>query len=167
MTALAVSIEYAVCKPRRAADGMNPVGCVLIRTRYHDRDHRFTCHCRPLVVLRGLYLGRIGISSCQCCCYAIMGQALGHLRSKANAAVCKCCVLHWWVSNSNFRSVQSADYTIGSLFAGLSNRIGMLIAARAVQGIGGAGLLTLVDIAISDLFSMRTRGTYLGIIGGV
>lgn len=43
----------------------------------------------------------------------------------------------------------------------------MLITARAIQGIGGAGLLTLVDIAISDLFSLRTRGAYLGIIGAV
>lgn len=60
-----------------------------------------------------------------------------------------------------------ADHHSGSLVAGLSNSIGMLITARAVQGIGGAGLLTLVDIAISDLFSLRTRGTYLGIIGGV
>ncbi|EME43835.1 hypothetical protein DOTSEDRAFT_129861 [Dothistroma septosporum NZE10] len=58
-------------------------------------------------------------------------------------------------------------FFVGSLVAALSNSIGMLIAARAVQGIGGAGLLTLVDIAISDLFSLRTRGTYLGIIGGV
>lgn len=62
--------------------------------------------------------------------------------------------------------IHSYHYT-GSLIAALSINIGMLITARAIQGVGGAGLLVLVDIAISDLFSLRTRGTYLGIIGGV
>ncbi|KAF2235049.1 hypothetical protein EV356DRAFT_484368 [Viridothelium virens] len=58
-------------------------------------------------------------------------------------------------------------FFIGSLIAGLANSIGMLIAARALQGAGGGGLLTLVNIVISDLFSMRTRGAFFGIIGGV
>ncbi|KAH0123884.1 putative major facilitator superfamily transporter, partial [Aureobasidium melanogenum] len=43
----------------------------------------------------------------------------------------------------------------------------MLIAARAIQGVGGGGLVTLVNICISDLFSLRRRGAYFGIIGGV
>ena len=54
---------------------------------------------------------------------------------------------------------------IGSLIAALSINVGMLITARTIQGIGGGGLLTLVDIVICDLFSLRTRGAYLGIIG--
>ena len=58
-------------------------------------------------------------------------------------------------------------FLVGSLVAALSNSIGMLIAARAVQGMGGGGLVTLVNICISDLFSLRSRGAYFGIIGGV
>lgn len=58
-------------------------------------------------------------------------------------------------------------FLIGSLIAALSNSIGMLIAARAIQGVGGGGLVTLVNICISDLFSLRRRGAYFGIIGGV
>ncbi|KAF1355008.1 MFS multidrug transporter-like protein [Delphinella strobiligena] len=58
-------------------------------------------------------------------------------------------------------------FMIGSLVAALANSIGMLIAARSIQGIGGGGLVTLVNICISDLFSMRRRGAYFGIIGGV
>jgi MFS family permease len=34
----------------------------------------------------------------------------------------------------------------------------MLIAARAIQGIGGGGIVILVNVSISDLFSMRKRG---------
>lgn len=58
-------------------------------------------------------------------------------------------------------------FMIGSLVAALANSIGMLIAARAVQGIGGGGLIILVNIVIGDLFSLRSRGAFYGMIGGV
>ncbi|KAK3054433.1 hypothetical protein LTR09_004701 [Extremus antarcticus] len=58
-------------------------------------------------------------------------------------------------------------FMIGSLVAALSNSIGMLIAARAIQGIGGGGLIILVNITIGDLFSLRNRGAFYGVIGGV
>lgn len=58
-------------------------------------------------------------------------------------------------------------FMVGSLVAALSNSIGMLIAARAVQGIGGGGLIILVNIVIADLFSLRRRGAFYGVIGGV
>lgn len=41
--------------------------------------------------------------------------------------------------------------------------MGVFLAGRAVQGVGAAGLLTLVNIAISDLFSMRDRSLYYGL----
>lgn len=63
--------------------------------------------------------------------------------------------------------VTNAIFFVGSLLAAVSVNIEMLIAARAVQGIGGGGLITLVNIAISDLFSVRDRGMYFGMIGGV
>jgi sugar phosphate permease len=63
--------------------------------------------------------------------------------------------------------VTNAIFFVGSLIAGLSINIDMLIAARVIQGIGGGGLVTLVNIAISDLFSVRDRGMYFGMIGGV
>ncbi|KAL2756669.1 hypothetical protein ACRALDRAFT_1062373 [Sodiomyces alcalophilus JCM 7366] len=43
----------------------------------------------------------------------------------------------------------------------------MLIAARAVQGVGGGGIIVLVNICISDLFSIRQRGIYFGLVGMV
>lgn len=63
--------------------------------------------------------------------------------------------------------VAVAIFFLGSLLAGVSVSIGMLIAARAIQGVGGGGLIILVNICISDLFSMRNRGTYFGVIGMV
>ncbi|KAH5414444.1 hypothetical protein HBI47_152680 [Parastagonospora nodorum] len=63
--------------------------------------------------------------------------------------------------------VTNAIFFVGSLLAGVSVNMDMLIAARAIQGIGGGGLITLVNIAISDLFSVRDRGMYFGMIGGV
>jgi MFS family permease len=56
-------------------------------------------------------------------------------------------------------------FFVGSLVAALSTSIGMLIAARAIQGIGGGGLISLVNISIGDLFSMRDRGLYYGMVG--
>ncbi|EGE00314.1 multidrug resistance protein [Trichophyton tonsurans CBS 112818] len=58
-------------------------------------------------------------------------------------------------------------FLIGSLLCGVSINIKMLVASRVVQGIGSGGLLTLVNICVSDLFSMRTRSMYFGIIGMV
>jgi MFS family permease len=58
-------------------------------------------------------------------------------------------------------------FFVGSLICGLSVNVHMLIAGRVIQGLGGGGLIILVNICISDLFSMRSRGMYFGIIGMV
>ena len=58
-------------------------------------------------------------------------------------------------------------FSIGSLLCAVSVNIGMLILARAVQGIGSGGLILLVNICISDLYSMRNRGKYFGMVSGV
>lgn len=56
-------------------------------------------------------------------------------------------------------------FWVGSLLCGVSVNMGMLIFGRAVQGIGGGGSLILVNICISDMFSVRRRGVYLGFVG--
>lgn len=63
--------------------------------------------------------------------------------------------------------VANVGFFVGSLIAALSVNVGMLIAARAIQGISGGGLVVLVNIVIGDLFSPRRRGAYYGVIGGV
>lgn len=54
---------------------------------------------------------------------------------------------------------------VGSLVAALATSIGMLIGGRVIQGLGGGGLIILVSIAISDLFSMRERPKYYAFVG--
>ena len=56
--------------------------------------------------------------------------------------------------------VANVIFMVGSLVAALSYSIGMLIAARAVQGLGAGGLIILVNIVIGDLFSLKVRGAF-------
>lgn len=58
-------------------------------------------------------------------------------------------------------------FTLGSVLAGLSQSVGMLIGFRAVQGLGLGGLQALVVIVIASMFSPRERGRYQGPIAAV
>ncbi|KAI2468705.1 MFS general substrate transporter [Annulohypoxylon bovei var. microspora] len=60
-----------------------------------------------------------------------------------------------------------AIFWIGSLICALSVNVGMLIAARAIQGVGGGGIVVLTNICVGDLFSMRKRGMYYAFFGMV
>ena len=58
-------------------------------------------------------------------------------------------------------------FAASSIIAALSTNMGMLIAGRALQGTAGGGLMQLVTITISDLFSMRNRSLYIGLLGTI
>lgn len=55
-------------------------------------------------------------------------------------------------------------YTLGSGICGGANSGGMLIAGRAIQGIGSGGINMIVDVIISDLVPLRERGNFIAII---
>ncbi len=58
-------------------------------------------------------------------------------------------------------------FTVGSTVCGLAGSSGMLIGARAAQGLGGAALLTLSLTILTDAFPANRRGTVIGIYGGL
>lgn len=58
-------------------------------------------------------------------------------------------------------------YVAGSAIAGVSQSIGMLIAARALQGVGAGGLMALAQVVMARMIAPRERGRYSGYIGAV
>ena len=63
--------------------------------------------------------------------------------------------------------ISAVVFVAGSVVAGLSNSMLMLIAARAVQGIGGGGLMVTAQALIADVIPLRERGKYQGALGAV
>ncbi|KAE9383729.1 iron permease [Gymnopus androsaceus JB14] len=55
-------------------------------------------------------------------------------------------------------------FATGSAIAGAAQNMPMMISARAIQGIGGGGILNLTEIILSDLVPLAERGTYQGVL---
>lgn len=58
-------------------------------------------------------------------------------------------------------------FMIGSIVGGLSQGMTELIVGRAIQGLGGGGLMILAQAIIADIVPARERGRYMGVMGGV
>ncbi|MGW0709999.1 DHA2 family efflux MFS transporter permease subunit [Streptomyces sp. NPDC002643] len=58
-------------------------------------------------------------------------------------------------------------FLIGSALCGMAQNMGQLIAFRAVQGLGGGGLMVLSMAIVGDLVPPRERGRYQGLFGAV
>lgn len=54
-------------------------------------------------------------------------------------------------------------FTLGTILCGMASSMELIIAGRAIAGIGGGGLTTLSSIVCSDLVSLRQRGTFQGL----
>src|SRR3984885_13974586 len=58
-------------------------------------------------------------------------------------------------------------FLIGSALCGLSRNMFELIGFRALQGLGGGGLIVLAQAIVGDVVSPRERGKYQGAFGAV
>ncbi|WP_166463063.1 MDR family MFS transporter [Amycolatopsis acidicola] len=58
-------------------------------------------------------------------------------------------------------------FLIGSFFSGWADSMVWLIAFRAVQGLGGGGLMVTSSAVIADVVPLRERGKYQGAIGAM
>lgn len=58
-------------------------------------------------------------------------------------------------------------FSAGSLLGALSWNIDVLIISRAVQGLGGGGLMVLSQAIVADVVPARQRGRYMGVMGAV
>lgn len=63
--------------------------------------------------------------------------------------------------------ISAAIFVIGSFFCGFANNMAWLVIWRAVQGIGGGGLMVTATALIADVIPLRDRGKYQGALGAV
>ncbi|KAI8958861.1 MFS general substrate transporter [Daldinia sp. FL1419] len=57
-----------------------------------------------------------------------------------------------------------ATYIVGSGICGGATNSAMLIAGRAIQGMGSGGINMIIDVIVSDLVPLRQRGNFIAII---
>ncbi len=58
-------------------------------------------------------------------------------------------------------------FVVGSLLAGFSQGVGLLIFSRVIQGIGAGGLTALAQVVMAAIIPPRRLGKYAGIFGAV
>jgi len=63
--------------------------------------------------------------------------------------------------------VSISVFLIGSIMCAMAQTMNQLVAFRAVQGLGGGGLMSLAFVIIGDVVSPRDRGRYIGVFTAI
>ncbi|KAK3319205.1 major facilitator superfamily transporter multidrug resistance [Apodospora peruviana] len=63
--------------------------------------------------------------------------------------------------------VTAALFAAGSLIAALGNNFTVLLVGRAIQGVGGGGLLALAEVVVTDLVPLAFRGNWLSLLSAM
>ncbi|WEO77829.1 MFS transporter [Cryobacterium sp. SO2] len=71
------------------------------------------------------------------------------------------------VSRKRLVQVAIVIYCVGTIAAGLSVAPWMIIACRAIIGIGAGGIVTVVQLIVTDLTTPEERPRYFGYLGAV
>jgi EmrB/QacA subfamily drug resistance transporter len=64
-------------------------------------------------------------------------------------------------------SVSVLFFLVGSVLCGVSGSMTMLVASRALQGIGGGAIMVTATALIGEVIPLRDRGRYQGALGAV
>ncbi|GAA1133795.1 MDR family MFS transporter [Arthrobacter flavus] len=71
------------------------------------------------------------------------------------------------MGRKNLLLIAITIFMAGSIVGGLAPDMPWLITGRAIQGLGGGGLMILAQAIIADVVPARERGKYMGVMGGV
>ena len=71
------------------------------------------------------------------------------------------------MGRKNLLLIAISIFMAGSIVGGLAPDMPWLITGRAIQGLGGGGLMILAQAIIADVVPARERGKYMGVMGGV
>ncbi|RDL33207.1 uncharacterized protein BP5553_08646 [Venustampulla echinocandica] len=63
--------------------------------------------------------------------------------------------------------LSSLFFAVGSIVAAVATNFTMILVGRAIQGIGGGGILTLGEILVTDFVPLAVRGAWFGYLGSM
>ncbi|MHB1496928.1 MAG: MDR family MFS transporter [Acidimicrobiales bacterium] len=135
-------------------------------------------HRRVLVIMSALMLGMLLAALDQTIVSTALPTIVGDLKGGSHIAwVVTAYLLASTVSTplwgklgdqygrKTFFQMAIVIFLVGSVFSGLSQSMFELIAFRALQGLGGGGLMVGSQAIIGDVVSPRERGRYVGLFG--
>lgn len=148
-------MAHPIEKAKKLILGRIPVGLVPRRSRYGMSDPT-PCVGDFLTILQTIISTALPVIASQ---FHATESGYSWIASSyllANAA----CIPLWgklsdiW-GRKNIILLANVAFLVGSLICALAKNMAMIVAGRAVQGVGGGGIIILANISVTDMFSVR------------